>query len=400
MYYNASNADGCSATNFTSDFSGDPDGILTPIFLVDRGNCTFVTKVRNIERAGGSLAVIIDDTGATDVKNIVMSDDGTGTGIRIPAMLISQRDGKALKDFLLGQPADVASQAALAAEFVLENQDNAVKWELWYTTANDRALDFLKNMGLTANKLAKVAEFQPRIVTWACPSCDADFKRKECVSNGRYCAMNHKGAYVQGRDILMEDLRQVCLFKGLKAQGRQALWWTYVIVAHRLCYDEITEECSKNAHQTIQEDYAKTMQCVAGSFTGSNFQQDDNTLLAEEARAWKEYGVGYWPSVVINGRTYRGDLVPDAVQNALCAAFAVEPQECREFKVQQGVENEPEGITGNVLIAVVVLLVLVNVLMIFLYRRCTKRDMKDDMQLRVNSAVSQYFALSTRNNTA
>jgi len=68
--------------------------------------------VRNIERAGGSLAVIIDDTGASDVKNVIMSDDGTGTGIRIPSMLISQRDGKILKDFLLSQPAEEASQTA------------------------------------------------------------------------------------------------------------------------------------------------------------------------------------------------------------------------------------------------------------------------------------------------
>jgi len=356
--------------------------------------------VRNIERAGGSLAVIIDDTGASDVKNVIMSDDGTGTGIRIPSMLISQRDGKILKDFLLSQPAEEASQAALAAEFVFQNQNNTVTWELWYTTANDRALDFLKNMGLTANKLAKVTEFQPRLVTWACPSCDSDFKRRECFSNGKYCAMNHKGTYVQGKDILAEDLRQLCLYKNLKAEGRQAVWWTYVIFAHRLCYEEINEECSRNAHKTINEDFVKTMQCVKDSFTGGNFQLDNNTVLAEEARAWKEYGVGYWPSVVINDRTYRGDLVPDAVQNAICSAFAQEPPECKEFKVQQGVEGEPEGITGNVLIVVVVLLVLVNVAMIFLYRKCTNRDMKDDMQLQVNSAVSQYFALSTKNNTS
>ena len=61
IYYNPDNSKGCSKTAFTEDFSGDPDGILTPIFLVDRGECTFVTKVRNIEKAGGSLAVIIDD---------------------------------------------------------------------------------------------------------------------------------------------------------------------------------------------------------------------------------------------------------------------------------------------------------------------------------------------------
>lgn len=58
-----------------------------------------MTKVRNIERAGGSLAVIIDDTTA-DINNVVMSDDGTGTGILIPAMIISKKDGERLKEYL------------------------------------------------------------------------------------------------------------------------------------------------------------------------------------------------------------------------------------------------------------------------------------------------------------
>lgn len=59
-----------------------------------------MTKVRNIEKAGGSLAVIIDDSNY-DVRDIIMSDDGTGAGIRIPSMLISKKDGKILKDFLM-----------------------------------------------------------------------------------------------------------------------------------------------------------------------------------------------------------------------------------------------------------------------------------------------------------
>jgi len=66
---------------------------------VDRGDCSFVTKVRNIEKAGGSLAVIIDDSN-NDIRDIIMSDDGTGAGIRIPSMLISKKDGEKLKRFL------------------------------------------------------------------------------------------------------------------------------------------------------------------------------------------------------------------------------------------------------------------------------------------------------------
>ena len=58
--------------------------------------------------------------------------------------------------------------------------------------------------------------FEPKFVTWACPYCDSDYKRKECVSDGKYCAMNHRGTNVQGKDIIMEDLREYCLYKMLK----------------------------------------------------------------------------------------------------------------------------------------------------------------------------------------
>jgi hypothetical protein len=155
-----------------------------------------------------------------------------------------------------------------------------------------------------------------------------------------------------------------------------------------MCYEEITEECAKLGHKLIDHDFQETMKCVNETFEGDNKEMDDNRVLREEARVWREYGTGYWPSLVINNRTYRGDLVPDSVINALCSAFAQEPSECKRFKIEEGIASEPEGITGNVLIAVVVLLVLVNVAMILLYRKCTNKDMKDDMQLQVNSAVS------------
>ena len=61
-------------------------------------------------------------------------------------------------------------------------------------------------------------------------------------------------------------------------------------------------------------------------------QMDDNSLLKSDAEAWKQYGSAYWPAVVINDRTYRGDLVPDNVLNALCSGFSEEPDFCRKFK--------------------------------------------------------------------
>jgi hypothetical protein len=147
--------------------------------------------VRNIEKAGGSLAVIIDDTNM-NIRDIIMSDDGTGAGIRIPSMLISKQDGKILKNFLKTASAELVSQAALSAEFIMINPDNTVEWSLWYTSSNDRALDFVKYFYEDMQKFTvQDVEFTPKFVTWACPNCESDFKKKECVSDGKYCAMNH-----------------------------------------------------------------------------------------------------------------------------------------------------------------------------------------------------------------
>lgn len=211
--------------------------------------------------------------------------------------------------------------------------------------------------------------------------------------------MKHRSEYAEGKDIIMEDLREHCLYKSLNSTGDQQKWWDYMKYVHRMCYETVNEECSKMGHKSIGVEYEQTMQCVRDSFEGPNMQKDENKVLKTMAEGWKKYGTGYWPSIVINERTYRGDLVPDSVLNAICAGYNSMPQFCKKFEEElaEGQYSKSEGITGNVLIFVVVLLVLVNIVLIILYKKCTKKELKEDMQLQVNSAVSQYFALSTTN---
>jgi minor extracellular serine protease Vpr len=75
----------------------DVEKMATKIVITKRGNCSFVTKVRNAERAGASLLVVVDNN-QEDIKNVIMGDDGTGTGIRIPSMLIGKEHGQILID--------------------------------------------------------------------------------------------------------------------------------------------------------------------------------------------------------------------------------------------------------------------------------------------------------------
>lgn len=115
------------------------DRLTTPIVLVERGNCSFVDKVRNVESSGGSLAVIIDDHNE-DISNVILSDDGTGMGIRIPSMIIGKYDGGILMDYIK----DGNRDATLSAEFVVDNPENIVELEFWFSSYNQKALDFIK----------------------------------------------------------------------------------------------------------------------------------------------------------------------------------------------------------------------------------------------------------------
>ena len=82
---------------------------------------------------------MIDDR-EENITNVIMGDDGTGTGIRIPAMLIGKESGKILKDFAVKSD----SAATLSAEFILANPHNYSEVELWYSSNNVLALDFIK----------------------------------------------------------------------------------------------------------------------------------------------------------------------------------------------------------------------------------------------------------------
>ena len=192
--------------------------------------------------------------------------------------------------------------------------------------------------------------------------------------------MNHKGTYIQGKDILIEDLRQKCLYKQLAAEFKYDQWWEYMKYVHRMCYEEITDSCSKLGHKSINRNFDDTMKCVSDSFMTSgagvqpNMQKDDNSILKEEAEKWKALGSAYWPAIVINERTYRGDMVPDNVMTSICSAFSSEPGYCRQFREDIGQPaigvTGGSGVTRNVLVLVVLFLVILNVFIILLYRRC------------------------------
>ena len=120
-----------------------------------------MTKVRNVAAAGGAVALIIDNK-QEKVGKVVMSDDGSGAGIRIPSLMISNEAGTTLKDFYnLQSPGPYTNNhmIGLNIEFVMKHPDDFVKANMWYTSSDDKSLDFLKNMGEYVRPIVKDMNF-------------------------------------------------------------------------------------------------------------------------------------------------------------------------------------------------------------------------------------------------
>lgn len=177
LHYPKGNRFGCNDftdEDFSNDFLYDEDTDLTPIVIVDRGECTFVTKVRNIEKLGVKAAIIVDDREEYS-ENLIMADDGTGHSINIPSFMIRKRDGNIIKDVVINNP---SKKVYLKAELEINHPDNRVEYELWYSSILDLDYMQLRELALYQFALGKDALFTPRILTYSCLECSAEMKAK------------------------------------------------------------------------------------------------------------------------------------------------------------------------------------------------------------------------------
>lgn len=173
LHYPVKNRNGCEEftySDFSNDYLFDEQDDLSPILMIDRGHCTFVTKVRNTEKLGVKLAIIADDS-VENTENLIMADDGTGHSINIPSFIIGKRNADTLKEYIKANNASVY----LKVELEMAHPDNRVEYEFWYSTILDIEYWRLYDIALYQRALNDHALFTPRILTYKCDKCSKEF---------------------------------------------------------------------------------------------------------------------------------------------------------------------------------------------------------------------------------
>jgi hypothetical protein len=151
----------------------------------------------------------------------------------------------------------------------------------------------------------------------------------------------------------------------------------------------INEDCSKRAHKKLAIPFETTKKCVANSFSqpkGWGKAEVYNTKIDNEIAYWKQYGTNIYPSVVINKKTYRGQIEPLSVYNAICAGFTEPPDQClktlhrkKEGTTEITIEDDDDVSVGAI-VAAVFAIIIVNVVIVYCCRRKAKREMANEMQ--------------------
>ncbi|KAF0743248.1 hypothetical protein AaE_008561 [Aphanomyces astaci] len=80
----------------------NPSSLRNKIVLLERGVCTFASKIQRAQ-AAGAVAVVVVQT--ADVWPYAMTDSsGEGTSLSIPAFMISKKQGHGLVEYLKANP--------------------------------------------------------------------------------------------------------------------------------------------------------------------------------------------------------------------------------------------------------------------------------------------------------
>ncbi|KAF8091568.1 hypothetical protein N665_0443s0025 [Sinapis alba] len=359
VVYPKSNQKACkSYDDFDISFKSRA-GRLPSFVLIDRGDCFFTLKAWIAQQAGAAAILVADNKAepliTMDTPEEDKSDADYLQNITIPSALITKSLGDSLKSAL--SKGDMVNMKLDWTESV-PHPDERVEYELW-TNSNDQCgkkcdtqIEFLKNFKGAAQILEKGGhtQFTPHYITWYCPEAFTLSKqcKSQCINHGRYCAPDPEQDFTKGydgKDVVVQNLRQACVYRVLNETGKPWVWWDYVTDFAIRCPmkdKKYTKECADEIIKSLDIDLKKVDKCI-----GDPDADVENPILKAEQESQIGKGsrgdVTILPTLVVNNRQYRGKLEKGAVLKAMCSGFqeSTEPAICltEDLNTNECLEN-------------------------------------------------------------
>ncbi|KAG0500594.1 hypothetical protein HPP92_000666 [Vanilla planifolia] len=331
VVYPKANRKACKAFDeFDISFKTKAGGLPT-FLLIERGDCYFTTKAWNAQKAGAAAVLVSDDKIepliTMDVPEEEMGNADYLQNISIPSALITKDLGDSFKKALAN--GDMVN-VNLDWRESLPHPDERVEYEFW-TNSNDECgpkcnsqIEFVRNFKGAAQILEHkgYTQFTPHYITWYCPEAFSLSKQCEsqCINHGRYCAPDPEQDFSKGydgKDVVMQNLRQLCVFKVANESGKPWLWWDYVTDFSIRCpmkEKKFNKECADKVIESLGLDLKRIDKCI-----GDPDANEENPILKAEQDAQIGHDsrgdVTILPTLVINNRQYREIETNECLEN-------------------------------------------------------------------------------------
>lgn len=384
-----------------------------PIILVDRGNCSFVTKVKNVQEAGGHIALIVNNNPIESIEDIIMADDGRGRDLVIPGVLITSQQGEILKNFYKENKSNkkLIDNIKIEVDFEMENRTNNVKLDFYISSKNENFYKLINEISSHLLVLKDSLDLNINYISHQSFIYSANSLRDipECYGSGLHC--HHPGNFKVGdaRIFVEEDIKQKCILNYAKESNNINIFLDYVNNFYRECVNvtnNFNAECSAIVCEKNNIPLSTINKCVHDSFDIDKLKNSDenikqnyklyapNKLLKEDLQKKEDNLISFLPAILINNRNFWGSWTLENLFEGICSAYKKKPQICYD----EGYFNKPSTISNLSLFLLILLVIAVNIGIFLICRnlirkRIVERIESTDINHKINTIVTSYLAL-------
>lgn len=258
--------------------------------------------------------------------------------------------------------------------------------DFFYVPSSPLTHRFVKMAMVVKQKLRSKVVMNPVIFTFSSKS--EEFIKNNCVSKGEFCAYDPDNSGVlTGRDVMLEALRQKCIFKTHSEQ-----FLPYLDAYFTSCVRKISKSCSESLMSSLGIDKAAVSSCFDRSFAKLETDQveNHNEILDQDRQVRKSLGVTEFPDFYINNIKYDGSMnIVDLLLSICSTNSQLDSSECRNLDLTPDLNEGIGFIIGvNVVIFVVALVFLVTFI-----RNRMRNKFKKEVKVAIDKYMTEYSAI-------
>lgn len=369
----------------------------TLVILVNRGGCTFATKVINAQKIGAGLVMIADNT-IEDVHRIfpIERTKEQLDKVHIPSVLVSKQESEDLIKALeapINKPHEKASsQVELAVHFELTKSYGKTKFKLIVAVDDYRSYDQIISFDKYFQTFSKYLDYMIHFKLFY--NSSKFFETEDCIGpkEEHYCTGKSFGNNKKDLKLPHESLKQLCL-----KNYNYKYFIKYLLEVRKKCFGSDNQvitsfaSCTQTAYESVIDQ--STRQGLKNCMDPEH--KEAHEALSTNHDNVKYYLINYSPIIFINGSYYKGNYDDENhLMESICNTYEEPPAECNYLNLfQQSYNLNTYHLNRFIFfsLSTCIWIVIVAIIIFYiLYKKRIKQIFEHQLNDRINEAIAKF----------